>query len=130
GHGFMDVGGWFTTIDPVGPNDTSIVGINASGTIVGNYQDATDTQRAFVDAGGVITTLNFSGNAGITGINDAGEIVGWFGRAMVNAPAFADINGVVETADGPAATEADVLGVTADGELYGYYNDAAYQQHV
>ncbi len=40
-HGFVDIGGQFTTLDGPGSTLTYALGINASGSIVGAYADAT-----------------------------------------------------------------------------------------
>jgi uncharacterized membrane protein len=43
GHGFLDTGGSFTTIDVPGSSLTSAFGINAKGQIVGLFENATRT---------------------------------------------------------------------------------------
>ena len=43
GHGFLDTGGIFTTIDVPGATSTSAFGINDSGQIVGSFYDGTTT---------------------------------------------------------------------------------------
>jgi hypothetical protein len=39
-HGFLDIGGVFSTLDPNGSTATTINGINDLGTVVGFYVDA------------------------------------------------------------------------------------------
>ena len=93
GHGFMDAGGKFTTIDYPGALGTGVSAINNAGTIVGSYFDAADflihgfryEHGTFteIDAPGAGTNpngycgLNYTG-AGTTpsGITAGGTIVG------------------------------------------------------
>src|SRR4051794_38550203 len=54
-HGFLDIGGSFTTIDAPGAiNDTRAYGINNAGQIVGSFYDSTGI-HGFLDTGGSFT---------------------------------------------------------------------------
>ncbi|MGP0105015.1 cadherin-like domain-containing protein [Rhodoblastus sp.] len=84
-HGFLDVGGTFTTIDDplagtAANEGTFATGINASGQIVGYYDDANGVGHGFIDNGGSFTTIDDPnatiGTTAVQGINDAGQIVG------------------------------------------------------
>jgi probable HAF family extracellular repeat protein len=99
GHGFLDSGGTFTTIDP--PGSTSIdypanglvsispaaVGINDAGQIVGRY-DIPGSTHGFLYSGGTYTTIDDPNGVGgvANGINNSGQIVGIYGDASGIAP--------------------------------------------
>ena len=67
----------YTTIDdPLGVYGTSVFGINNLGQVVGTYTDANDIAHAFVESGGIYTTLfpSTSGSySSANGINDSGR---------------------------------------------------------
>jgi uncharacterized membrane protein len=79
-HGFLDIGGSFTTIDVPGGTATIAAGINDNGYIVGTFQGATGS-RGYVDMGGNFTAIDVPGASGTSaaGINNGGQIVGSFG---------------------------------------------------
>jgi probable HAF family extracellular repeat protein len=95
-HGFLDTNGVITTIDFPG-FDTSVTAINDSGQIVGAYFTRDDTQ-AFLDSGGVFTTLNAEYS---TGINDSGQIVG-LGLLGPGGPSFLYSSGLYTSIDANA----------------------------
>ncbi len=56
-HGFIDIGGAFTTIDnPLGTNGTQLTGINDAGQIVGVYTDSGNVTHGFVASLNGVTT--------------------------------------------------------------------------
>jgi len=82
-HGFTDIGGVFTTIDPTGSTFTQLLGLNDNGLAVGDY----------IDAGGVMHGLLYNlsnntfqniddpfavGGTTINGINDKNQLVGFY----------------------------------------------------
>jgi probable HAF family extracellular repeat protein len=87
----------FTTIHVPGassfPSQIVATGINASGQIVGSYQDATGFHD-FLYKHGSFTTLDLPGVP--TGINDSGQIVGTFGLLD---------DGSYTTLDAPGSTD-------------------------
>ena len=100
--GFLDSGGFFTTIQPlISAVFSSATGINDLGQIIGNYFDGTQSV-GFLGAAGNFTAFNPPNQnpncAGcqylatiLTGINDAGMIVGsgqGFGGFLYNAGTF------------------------------------------
>ena len=104
-HGFLDVGGVFTTLDD--PNATSgseNVGINDSGQIVGAYDlnspeagHVFEGAHGFLDTGGSFTNIDDS-TAGVTSttaekINNSGNIVGVC-RTGGPGIGFLDVGGV------------------------------------
>jgi probable HAF family extracellular repeat protein len=74
--------GTYTTLDVPGSTQTFANGINASGQIVGWYDDDTGPVAFLLDQGSY-TTLNVPGAyyTSANGINDAGQIVGTYGDA-------------------------------------------------
>ena len=125
-HGFLDTpGGGFTTLDdPNATNGKNAFGINSSGTVVGDYQDAAGTHGFVFTPGGGFTTLNDPLAKGETiayGINDAGQIVGRYfdGTGLYG---FEDTNGVFTTLSAPNATDGtSALGINNTGTIVGYY---------
>ncbi len=131
-HGFLDVGGIFTTIDdPNATVGTVASDINSSGQIVGSY-DFTDPDHPFEGAhgfllgGGTFTPIDFPA-AGVTsttpqGINDSGDVVGLY---RMNGPGngFLFSGGIYTTVNVPAAlgccTHAN--GINNAGEIVGQY---------
>ena len=132
-HGFLDVGGVFTTIDD--PNATFGTGasdINLSGQIAGSY-DFTDPDHPFEGAhgfllsGGTFTPIDFPA-AGVTsttpqGINDFGDVVGLY---RMNSPG----NGFLRTFSTGAYTTVNVPapaccthanGINNAGQIVGQY---------
>jgi hypothetical protein len=82
-HGFTDIGGVFTTIDPTGSMSTMLLGLNDNGLAVGTY----------IDSGGVMHGLLYNldnntfqniddpfgiGATTINGINDRNQLVGFY----------------------------------------------------
>jgi hypothetical protein len=86
-HGFIDNGGSFSTVDPLGATETQLLGLNDKGiadgfAVIGGVQHGilfdslTDTFTILDPPGSMGTTLN--------GINDAGDVVGFFVDALKN----------------------------------------------
>jgi probable HAF family extracellular repeat protein len=84
--GFLDDNGLFTPIQFPGAADTTALGINDSGEIVGTYADSAGVPHGFLDNNGSFTAIDFPGAryTVVSGINNAGEIVG---TAAVPEPA-------------------------------------------
>jgi hypothetical protein len=88
-HGFIDLGGVFTTIDPTGSMSTMLLGLNDNGFAVGTYTDSAgvmhgllfdlnnDTFQNIDDPFGIGTTT-------INGINDLNQLVGFYVNANDN----------------------------------------------
>jgi hypothetical protein len=86
-HGFIDNGGSFTTVDPMGSTETELLGLNDNGiadgfAVIGGFQHGilfdslTDTFTILDPPGSTATTLN--------GINNAGDVVGFYVDGMHN----------------------------------------------
>jgi len=130
-HGFIDIGGVFSTIDPAGSTFTSVNGINNLGTVVGGYTDGSGSSFGFSDANGVFTTIDvsLSTTTTVSGINDAGVIVGDYTDSSGVTHGFIDKSGVYSTIDFAGAISTDVLGINDAGKIVGTYVDAAGVQH-
>src|SRR5262249_16307936 len=126
----------FTTLDdPSASNGTFATGINATGQVVGSYNDASGEAHGFLYAGGRYTNFNNPdpGNGGDTlpdGINNLGQIVGTF----INLPqelGFIKIGNsypfIVNPTDVNAVVEAH--GINSLGEVVGEYRDGAGHSH-
>jgi probable HAF family extracellular repeat protein len=121
----------FTTIDAPGAvYGTTLTGINASGQIVGTYQDAFLASHSFLrdDAGG-FTTIDPPDQvygSFAQGINDAGEIVGYYKDAAGDTHGFLrpDARTGYIPIDDPKATVGTIAsGVNTSGQIVGTYLD-------
>jgi probable HAF family extracellular repeat protein len=122
----------FTTLDdPLAINGTFATGINASGQVVGSYNDAGGTAHGFLLSGGTYTTFNDpDANGGDTladGINNLGQIVGTFINFPVQELAYIKIGNsypfIVYPLNVNFVTEAH--GINSLGEVVGEYTDNA-----
>jgi probable HAF family extracellular repeat protein len=106
-HGFVrSPDGSITELDdPLGPDQTSLRGINDSGVIVGSYTDASGATHGFVDDRGKFTTLDFPGSTSTyaQGINNSGTIVGWYLDALGLGHGFRYQHGEFTEIDAPGA---------------------------
>jgi Ca2+-binding RTX toxin-like protein len=147
-HGFFRaIDGTITPIDvppavlgdTVSTNPTSI---NASGEIVGFYQEGSGGQyhgfldTAFTTSGGTITTIDVPGAiyTQALSINASGEIVGFYEDSVTfRLHGFLDIttiqNGVVsnnfQTIDVPGSTLTEALSINDKGQIVGLYQDSS-----
>ncbi len=135
------------TEQPLTPvNDTTIsevaLGINESGTIVGQYVDTGSPASAlgFVDVQGKYTMLNPTGNAATTsanGINNNGLVVGFSGQSSTpGAPTSGFLFDTLTSQYTPIADPVkpdlaftQFLGINDSGEAVGYYQTNANVQH-
>jgi hypothetical protein len=114
-HGFLDVGGKFTTLnDPGftfnGLDTTQIFGLNNKGLLVGDavgpkglmfgvtFNDVTDKWQNVAAPGGLGTTT-------FNGVNDAGDIVGFYVNSVGNTIGLLATPTTPATAVGPSVVE-------------------------
>ncbi len=120
-------GGTVQTLRYPGAVWTSLDGINAEGTIVGEYLTRPNT---FVYKGLIYKDGKFSSvqvhNSVVTalsGINDSGEIVGDYGTpSYQTVVGFLLANGVVTEIEFPNSTYTDASGINNAGEVVGTYS--------
>lgn len=82
-HGFTDIAGVFTTIDPPGSQATQLFGINVNGFAVGTWTDSGGTMHGLLYnlAAGTFQDIddpNGIGSTTINGINDKNQLVGFY----------------------------------------------------
>jgi len=131
-HGFLDVGGVFSTVD--NPNATSgseNIGINDSGQIVGAYNlnppesgHIFEGAHGFLDTGGTFTNVD-DPTAGVTNttaekINNSGNIVGVY-RTGGPGIGFLDVGGVFTDVNFPGGVGTHANGINNAGEIVGQY---------
>ena len=112
-HGFVDLGGVFTTIDPTGSTSTMLLGLNDNGLAVGTYIDAMGVMHGLLYDLSNSTFENVDdpfgiGTTTINGINDLNQLVGFY----VNGNDFTI--GLLAT---PAVPEPASLALLATGLL-------------
>jgi probable HAF family extracellular repeat protein len=133
-HGFVYIGGSYTTIDPPGSVQTHALSINASGQVTGFYYDTLGNAHGFLyDPGtATYTSLDPSGStfAVATGINDAGQAVGYFTDGS-GYHGYVYSAGTYTTLDPPGSTGAFTLaeGINNAGQVVGVFQDAASVMH-
>jgi hypothetical protein len=131
-HGFVDIGGTFTTIDAPGMAVTELLGLNDANRAVGfSGTGPILGQQAFTELGGVFTYVVLPANirSQATGINDAGAIVGWYLPNNTTGTGYLDVGGVISPIVFPGATFTEAWGINDGGEIVGDYVDAANVTH-
>jgi len=99
-HGFVLIGGTFTTINYPGATSTAVNGSNNVGQLVGTYTDPAMKVHGFVYKGGTFQTVDSPEGHGATilnGINDHGVIVGFFGACTTTPATATTCEGLVAT---------------------------------
>jgi len=94
-HGFVDIGGVFTTIDPTGSLSTMLLGLNNNGFAVGTYIDEGDVMHGLLYDLNNNTFQNVDdpfgiGTTTINGVNDLGQIVGFYVNGVGNTIGLLD----------------------------------------
>jgi len=115
--------------DPPGGTETQPAAINASGTIVGRYQeiDGDGVQPGFIrDAGGNFTAL-YGPVPGTTqtvpvSINDAGDITGWYSVGTNVHGFLQDAEGNYTSFDPPGSIATTPFSINSAGEISGNYS--------
>jgi uncharacterized membrane protein len=142
-HGFLDVGGVFTTIDD--PNATSgseATGINNSGQIVGTYNlnppevgHVLEGAHGFLyNQGSMTFTAIDDPTAGVTSttptkINGSGNIVGIYRVNSGSGNGFLYSGGSYSTVNFPMQSGTHDNGINDAGEIVGQYKDSGGARH-
>jgi uncharacterized membrane protein len=130
-HGFLDVGGTFTTIDVSGVSGrvtfTRPTGINDAGHIVGQFEE-NGAFKSFLDVDGTFTTIAVPipgvEETFAEGINNAGMIVGYFHDGKGNH-GFVKIGDTYSIIDVPSAypcafnCDTKAFGINDAGQIVG-----------
>jgi uncharacterized membrane protein len=98
-------------------------GINASGQMVGAYEDKVNHIHGFLYNGKSVVTVDFP-NSNFTeawDINKTGVIVGDFYDANSDRHGFLDKKGVFTTIDFPGAAATAAVGINSGGDVVGFY---------
>ncbi len=83
-HGFVDIGGMFTTLDVPGETTTSLLGLNNLGEAVGFDVDSMGIMHGIVCSVTTLTCVNVDdpnvppGTTTLNGVNDLGQLVGFY----------------------------------------------------
>jgi probable HAF family extracellular repeat protein len=116
----------FTTFAVDHAKQTDPVAINASGTVIGNFEAQTKQTHGFSYTAGKITKIvppNATATF-LTGINKAGTIVGGFIDTNGVRHGFIDQAGTFTTIDGPSAIATELAGINDSGTILGTSIDA------
>jgi uncharacterized membrane protein len=106
-------------------------GINASGQMVGTYEDKGARIHGFLYNGKSVVNVDFP-NSNYTeawDINKAGVIVGDYFDANNQRHGFLDKKGVFTTIDFPGAMATVAIGINSLGDVVGYYYDSGGTPH-
>ena len=130
-HGFLRIGGVYSTVDFPGTAFNQILGLNNNGQAAGYYTDAQNLFHAYTVQNGLFTTPpQIPVNSQATGINDLGTIVGFTessGNSVSNG--FILKGTTLTTLNAPGSTFTQALGVNNDGQVVGAYVDAGNVTH-
>jgi probable HAF family extracellular repeat protein len=119
----------FTLIDVPGTTTTEVDGINASGKIVGIYQDGdtAGTVHSFVrDNNRTFTTIDFPGaiSTAAEGINRSGKIVGFYDTdGTERFHGFLLDRGTFTTFDPPGSSYTQAIDINVAGKIVGRYKN-------
>jgi hypothetical protein len=131
-HGYVDIGGVFTTIDLGTDTSTAVYSINNDGDYAGTFlapaatPGGSSVTEGFDVINGVTTIIDVPGSSytDVTGINDLGEVVGYD-----DSSGFVYQDGNYTTIDDPNGTVTYITGVNDAGQLVGYDIDSVYPAH-
>lgn len=127
GHSFVqESDGTTTTIDAPAAAYTQVVAINASGSVAGNYGDASLVRHGFLrSAAGTLTSVDPTDSAGtwLTGLAASGQAVGYY-RYLGLDKGFTRLpDGTITVVDPPSAVDVRPKGIDAAGTIAGSYTD-------
>jgi uncharacterized membrane protein len=125
-HGFLRVGGVYTTVDFPNSMFNQLLGLNNYGVAAGYWQDAKGIQYPYTVQGGVFRPIATPGtSAQATGVNDKGDVSGFYVTAAGATHGFwIPFGKAPVTIDYPAATFTQALGLNNLGDVVGSYTDA------
>lgn len=121
----------YQSLNIPGATRSYIVGINASGHMVGAYTDSAGRYHGFTFDGNTVVTVDApnSTDTELDDINDTGSIVGSYYDLLGGQHGFLDKNGTVTTLDFPGASSSGATGINSSEEIVGYYVDSGGAEH-
>ena len=122
----------FTTIDPAGSSATFAQGINNSGQIVGNFNDAQNVSHGFLrSSAGTYTTFDYPGATGTyaADINSAGQIIGTYTDSAFNTHSYLLSGGTFSPLIYPGSVQTLAYGINTAGQVVGGYVDSGQNRH-
>jgi len=103
-----------------------IQGINASGQMVGSFDNSARARKGFFYDGTTFTIIDPDGSAfaEAADISDSGAIVGDYEDSTNHQHGYVDNGGTITTFDYPGSLGTVALGINSQGEIVGLYLDA------
>jgi probable HAF family extracellular repeat protein len=128
---FTFAGGVYRTIAVPNATSSFAMGINASGSIVGTYEDAAGKKHGYTKTGATFANINVPNGVETqaVGINDAGKVVGGYVDASGHMHGFLFSGGTYTTIDFPGAGSTFASGINTGGDIVGAYTDAGGNPH-
>ncbi|RSZ58474.1 PEP-CTERM sorting domain-containing protein [Massilia atriviolacea] len=127
-HAYVYSGNKMRDLGTLGGTQSSAMGINAAGTIVGGADNAASLQRAFIYENGRMVDLGaFAGGTSLaTGINDAGLIIGHSAHraGSEERSAFLYANGVMSDLGWSPQRASSAVDINESGQIIAYGVDA------
>ncbi len=117
----------YTSIDFPSAMETTAVGINDAGDIVGSFKDSSNLYHGFLFHDGAYTSIDYPGASQGTfpaGINSIGQIVGTYCTSDECSSAFLYANGNYTSI--PLGNGPEVAGINDDGLIAGQFEDCNY----
>ena len=127
GDGFLDVAGSLSSVAFPSATQTSAVGINDAGEIVGYYRDSSGNYHGLLDVGGNFSSIDFPGAVATYafGINASEQIVGYYFDILANGSphGFLYSAGNFSSINFPSAFGTAPHGINNDGQISGMWED-------
>ena len=120
------------TIDVPGATLTALKGINASGDIIGAYEDNTGAY-SFLMSGGTITQIVAPNSlvTNVSAINNNGDIAGFYeGFSDKVNHGYILQGGAFTSVDYPGAAITEIFGINDLGDIVGTYTDFSNRTHA
>ena len=126
-HGFVSTGGVLSTLDVPGGSNTAPSSINASGAVVGQFQQSDGTYAGFSMVGGIVQPFSLPGTGGasLVAVNDSNQVIATVLQADgVTQDAYLFSAQGVTPIVVPGGTMATPLAINDSGMIVGTYRDA------
>ena len=131
-HGFVNIGGQFSTVDVPGTTFNQLLGVNNRGEQAGYYQFGPDTNVTFVpyihQTNGLFLLLPIP-NAQATGINDYDMVCGFLNDAQGSHGYLWRSGASYLQIDYPGAASTQILGINNQGQAVGSFTNSDKNTH-